>query len=191
MTETTTNPHQPVTEDHRIICQAPDCGYAMYRIKARDTDEYQDKFLLELFRKDHAAQYDTGRAPDIEVEWAIDALCSVCTDGIGALQVCHDGDAICCKDCGTHWDMHGKGGELEEEEEPDQGEEPDGTPDPTWETAGEPHDFRLTCDRCDYGADGVQQAMAHLEQEPEHTMTGVIDSDGTTATVSAAHDEED
>ena len=49
----------------------------------------------------------------------------------------------------------------------------------------------LTCDSCDETADGVKPAMEHITANPDHTMNGAVDDEGTTVTVSAADDEDD
>lgn len=109
------NPHQPITEDRTIRCAAEDCSYAMHRITARPEQEQTriDDYLLELFRSTHADQYSPGRAPDIAVDWTISALCSVCPDGIGDVEL-NDGESVTCRECLTTWSMDGTHGELEE-----------------------------------------------------------------------------
>jgi hypothetical protein len=109
-----TNPHQPATQDTRIACAAPDCGYAMHRHPNPDGSS-MDAFLLDLFHRNHSRQYDPGRAPDIAVDWEISACCSVCPDGIGDVRM-EDSESVRCKECGTTWDIRGTSGERAEAE---------------------------------------------------------------------------
>lgn len=112
----TTNPHQPNPgPDTFIHCAAPDCEYAQFthRLPGRNEDQTA-AFWTELFRSNHTAQHDPGRAPDITVEWEISASCSVCEDTIGDIVV-NDSDSIRCKDCGTTWSIDGSNGERDED----------------------------------------------------------------------------
>jgi hypothetical protein len=109
------NVHQPIAEGHRLVCGAPDCGYAIhtYPIRSLDDADRIATYWASLFKNNHSSQYDPGHAPDIAVEWEISATCSVCPDG-GEIQMCEDGDAVCCDECGTHWDMNGNHGTRDE-----------------------------------------------------------------------------
>lgn len=62
--------------------------------------------------RDHSAQYEPGRAPDIQVDWEPVALCPVCEDGVGDIAQVDEG--LGCKECDTTWDMVGRGGERAE-----------------------------------------------------------------------------
>lgn len=42
----------------------------------------------------------------IEVEWELDATCSVCPEGDGQMIVA-DSETVACETCGSWWDMHG------------------------------------------------------------------------------------
>lgn len=65
--------------------------------------------LAEVILEDHLSQHEPGRALDIEVDWEPSANCSVCPDGIGTIKHSDDG-GITCTECGTEWDLDGKGG---------------------------------------------------------------------------------
>lgn len=176
-TETPTNQHQPITEEHRITCAAPDCGSALHTYNPPSgTIDWP-----AIFRSQHAAQYDVGRAPDITVNYAIEALCSVCAD-IGSVKMCEDGDRVCCGDCGTHWSMHGTDGELEEHSDAD---------DPILEEQPAPTSYALTCGSCNATAEGVRAAMDHIRDHPDHNMAGTIDAEGTTVRVGVNLDEQE
>jgi hypothetical protein len=110
----TANPHQPVMEEHALRCAAPECGYAMHVYKF-PSGEDNTRLWVDHFKRNHSRQYDPGNAPDITVEWEIIASCSVCIGGLGDVQLCEDGDAVCCKDCGTHWGMDGTSGQRDED----------------------------------------------------------------------------
>lgn len=110
------NPHQPEPSGGLLKCQAPDCGY----LRTFYVPEYRDyeKWLAsacEGFKRDHSYQFEPGRARDISVDWEISALCSVCEDGIGEVEV-NDSESLRCKECNTTWDMEGGNGEREEQE---------------------------------------------------------------------------
>lgn len=64
---------------------------------------------------DHLRQHAPGRALDIEVDWEPVASCSVCPDGIGGIEI-NDSESLRCAECGTAWDMDGKGGERHEDD---------------------------------------------------------------------------
>ena len=71
---------------------------------------------VERWMPDHIAQHAPGRALDIEVVWEPSACCSVCEDGIGDIrQVSSEG--LECIECGTTWDMDGRGGETSDDDE--------------------------------------------------------------------------
>lgn len=69
-----------------------------------------EAYYLQI-HKDHASQYEPGRAPDIAIDWVIDASCSICDDG-GRIDVV-DSECIRCEDCGATWDMNGDNGERD------------------------------------------------------------------------------
>lgn len=48
--------------------------------------------------------------PDIEVSYEVVALCPVCPDGIGDIDMV-DADTLNCSECDTSWDAHGNNGE--------------------------------------------------------------------------------
>jgi hypothetical protein len=112
--EAATNLHQPSITERAITCAAPDCGYAMHRHPNPDGTS-MDEFLLTLFQRHHSGQYDTGRAPDITVDWEISACCSVCEDGVGTV-VTNDSETVTCEECGTTWSIDGTAGELKDAE---------------------------------------------------------------------------
>lgn len=60
----------------------------------------------------HEAQHGPGRALDIIVDWEVSALCSVCEDGIGDVQL--EDDGVTCQDCGTYWSIDGTDGHRQE-----------------------------------------------------------------------------
>lgn len=69
---------------------------------------FADQYLAE-----HEAQHGPGRALDISVDWEVSALCSVCEDGIGDVQL--EDDGVNCQDCGTYWSIDGTNGHRDEE----------------------------------------------------------------------------
>lgn len=107
------NAHQPVLVRnpdgvaHTAECAAADCPHLVLA-GLRTDKEYERMF------KEHTDQYEPGRAPDITVDWEVSALCSVCEDGIGDIEVDSDGD-LACKECGTYWSITGDGGTRSEE----------------------------------------------------------------------------
>lgn len=107
----TENLHQPelIRDDDGVAfsvrCALEDCGASIWA--GRGEDERYDK----MFRRDHTSQYEPGRAPDIEIEWVVSAMCSVCEGGGDVDQ--NDGESLICKDCGTTWYMDGTGGERD------------------------------------------------------------------------------
>lgn len=107
------NAHQPTKAEHALRCAAPDCGYAMHVYRFPD-DKDNTQLWFDHFKRNHTAQYEPGRAPDITVEWEISALCSVCEDAIGDIEV-NDSDGVRCKDCGTTWSMDGTCGDRDED----------------------------------------------------------------------------
>lgn len=96
--------HSPEGVTYAASCVAPECPYVMY---AGGKD---DEWYTRLFTRDHASQYEPGRAPNIEVEYVISALCSVCEDGVGDI-VDNDGESVRCEVCRTTWYVDGTGGE--------------------------------------------------------------------------------
>lgn len=62
-----------------------------------------------MFKREHAVQYEPGRAPDIEVDYIISADCSICEDG-GDVDMT-DSDTLSCSKCSTTWNARGEHGE--------------------------------------------------------------------------------
>lgn len=100
------NAHQPVATERGVKCGAEGCFWAAYgTIKPERYD---------WAIRDHRAQYEPGRAPDIEVDWEPSAWCSVCDDSIGDVVVDSDGEGLVCKACRTRWSITGDSGKTAE-----------------------------------------------------------------------------
>ena len=100
------NPHQPVADQNGVKCAAEGCYWAAYgTIKPEQYD-----WVI----RDHRAQYEPGRAPDIEVDWEPSAWCPVCEDGIGDIKWNSDGEGLICVRCKTTWTIRGEHGETAE-----------------------------------------------------------------------------
>lgn len=114
MSETWTEPGWDVTEGPAegtppwraiaFACRADGCEYD--EITAAPVDVPLEKVLV--LRSDHQKQHHPDRAFDIEVQWNISALCSVCPDGIGKVTL--EDEGIACQECGTYWSIDGTGG---------------------------------------------------------------------------------
>src|SRR5690625_406425 len=65
--------------------------------------------------RDHLETHEPGRAPNIDVGWEPSASCSICSDGIGDVQ--QDSDGLRCEVCGTYWDLDGRYGYTDENED--------------------------------------------------------------------------
>lgn len=87
----------------KVECSA--CDHVMFTGTWQPRAEARQSWIA-----DHIAQHAPGRALDIEVDWEPSALCSVCEDGIGDIDLADDG--LACRECGTTWDIDGENGET-------------------------------------------------------------------------------
>lgn len=100
------NPHM-----HYATIRCSECDFVQWssvntvRVTA---EEYATNSIIR-----HLETHEPGRAPDIDIEYRLDASCSVCEDEIGDVE--QDGDGLICRDCGTTWSEDGTYGELKEE----------------------------------------------------------------------------
>lgn len=88
------------------------CSHTTFTSRLRQFMPSASDILFE-----HLKQHEPGRAVDIEVDWEPSACCSVCDDGIGDIR--QEDEGVTCLDCGTTWDLDGKGGERRERNEND------------------------------------------------------------------------
>lgn len=95
----------------RVSCSAEGCKWAYWvGTGFENTEESHARSI-----KDHADQFEPGRAVDIDVDYEVNAYCSVCPRGEGSISiVATDGtrqpDSLQCEHCGTGWDVDGKNG---------------------------------------------------------------------------------
>lgn len=96
----------------RVSCNAEGCKWAYWVGSGFENTEESHSHSI----KDHADQFEPGRAPNIDVEYKVVAYCSVCPNGSGSriTIVGRDGtrapDSLQCEHCGTGWDVDGKNG---------------------------------------------------------------------------------
>lgn len=120
LTPVPANPHQPLFEwgpvvdertGHRSLvvrCAAEGCPVVWFT-QGLDEDPQRDRWARE-----HADQYEPGRAPDIEIDWTPSAVCPICDDWVDLTTV--DSETLECPQCHTTWSMNGHDGQRPDEQ---------------------------------------------------------------------------
>ena len=86
------------------ICS--ECHYSVVTSGPSDVDGF---VVGEQIIRNHLKTHAPWRAPDIEIDWVLQASCSICEDG-GNVEL-EGPDALACSTCGTMWDIDGTCGE--------------------------------------------------------------------------------
>ena len=82
------------------------CHYTVATSRPADVDGF---VVGEKIIRDHLETHAPWRAPDIEIDWVLQASCSICEDGGNVKQECSS--VILCSTCGTRWGIDGTYGE--------------------------------------------------------------------------------
>lgn len=104
-------PDHPDTYSAVIRCS--ECDFASFtsvRTALVSAQEYATNSI-----RYHLETHNPGRAPDIDVEYKIEACCSVCEDGIGDVTEA-DSETLECNRCGSHWSIDGTYGYTKEDD---------------------------------------------------------------------------
>ena len=83
-----------------------ECHYTVATSRPADVDGF---VVGEQIIRDHLETHAPWRAPDIEIDWVLQASCSICEDGGNVKQECSS--VIVCYTCGTRWGIDGTYGE--------------------------------------------------------------------------------
>ena len=83
-----------------------ECRYTVATSRPADVDGF---VVGEKIIRDHLETHAPWRAPDIEIDWVLQASCSICEDGGNVKQECSS--VILCSTCGTRWGIDGTYGE--------------------------------------------------------------------------------